>query len=142
MILVDANLLLHAYNAGSSEHDTARKWWEGRLNSSELVGLPWSVVLAFLRITTHASVFSRPLTIKESCSHVDEWLERPQVRLLSPGRTYWKYLRATLEGAQVRGNLVMDAALAALAQENGVEIMTTDRDFNRFEVRHSNPLNY
>jgi predicted nucleic acid-binding protein len=35
--------------------------------------------------------------------------------------------------ADARGNLVADAYLAALAIESGSELITTDRDFARFE---------
>jgi hypothetical protein len=43
------------------------------------------------------------------------------------------------ESAGVRGNLVPDAYLAALAIESGAEWITTDGDFRRFpglKVRH------
>jgi predicted nucleic acid-binding protein len=40
----------------------------------------------------------------------------------------------------VRGNLVPDAYLAAMAIESGCEWVTTDRDFSRFEgLRTRNP---
>ena len=41
----------------------------------------------------------------------------------------------------VRGNLVPDAVLAALAIEHGLELCSADTDFARFtEVRWRNPL--
>ena len=41
----------------------------------------------------------------------------------------------------VRGNLIPDAALAALAIEHGVALASTDTDFARFrELRWENPL--
>jgi predicted nucleic acid-binding protein len=41
----------------------------------------------------------------------------------------------------VKGNLVADAFLAALAIESGSEWVTTDRDFSRFpELRTVHPL--
>jgi predicted nucleic acid-binding protein len=42
---------------------------------------------------------------------------------------------------QLRGNLVSDAQLAALAIEHGIEVCSADTDFARFtEVRWHNPL--
>ncbi len=37
-----------------------------------------------------------------------------------------------MKKGQTAGPLVMDAALAALAVENGATLQTTDRDFHRF----------
>ncbi|MDQ3400856.1 MAG: PIN domain-containing protein [Chloroflexota bacterium] len=43
--------------------------------------------------------------------------------------------------AAVKGNLVADAYLAALAIESGAEWITTDRDFSRFPgLRWRHPL--
>jgi hypothetical protein len=46
-----------------------------------------------------------------------------------------------LPDAQIRGALVTDAHLAALAIEHGAVLYTTDRDFTRFVGLHTaNPL--
>ena len=57
MILVDANLLLYAYDASSSRHEAARRWWEERLSRAEPVRISWSTLMAFVRIATHVRVF-------------------------------------------------------------------------------------
>jgi predicted nucleic acid-binding protein len=50
-------------------------------------------------------------------------------------------LSALLGSAQVSGLLVTDAALAALAIENGATLCTTDHDFARFPgLKWINPL--
>lgn len=52
MIPVDVNLLLYLVNTNRPHHAKARTWWEGVLSGDQDVGLPWVVILAFLRITT------------------------------------------------------------------------------------------
>lgn len=52
-----------------------------------------------------------------------------------PGPRHWEIVRSLCEDAGVRGNLVPDAWLAALAIESGSEWITTDRDFTRFRER-------
>jgi predicted nucleic acid-binding protein len=42
-------------------------------------------------------------------------------------------LRSLLEPVGTAGNLTSDAHLAALAIEHGAELVSFDRDFNRFE---------
>ena len=62
MIIVDVNLLIHAVNADSPYHQKAKSWLEAVVSGPETVGLPWMVLLAFLRLTTRAGLFQRPLS--------------------------------------------------------------------------------
>jgi len=39
MILIDANLLLYAYNADAPEQRAAEEWLKGLLESGETIGL-------------------------------------------------------------------------------------------------------
>ena len=52
MIVVDVNLLIYAVNEDSPDHHKARSWLEATVSGTETVGLPWIVLLAFLRLTT------------------------------------------------------------------------------------------
>lgn len=141
MILVDANLLLYAYDAASAHHEAARRWWEERLSQPHLVRLAWVTILAFVRIGTHPRVFEHPMSIAEAGSHVESWLERPMVDLLEPGARHWPILSRLLARARASGNLVTDAHLAALAIEHGATLYSSDRDFARFdELSWEDPL--
>jgi toxin-antitoxin system PIN domain toxin len=132
MKLLDANILLYAYNSDSPHHEVCRIWLERALNGTEPIALPWQTALAFVRIATNSRVSSRPLTSEQACSIVDRWIERPNVTMIGPTEQYWGVLRELLIEAQVSGPLVSDAALAALAFEQGATLCSTDRDFRRF----------
>jgi hypothetical protein len=141
LILVDANILLYAYDPSSQRHEAARRWLEEVLSGPEPVGVAWMALLAFLRIGTSSRAFSIPFSLEEAVTIVSEWLERPMVAILNPGERHWEILRNLLVTAQARGPLAMDAHLAALAIEHGATLCTTDRDFTRFPgLRFSNPL--
>jgi toxin-antitoxin system PIN domain toxin len=141
LILVDANLLLYAYDPSSERHEAARRWLESVLSGFEPVGFAWATILAFLRIGTSHRAFTSPLTPEEAVAIVSGWLERPMVGVPSPGEHHWKILSDLLTTAQAHGPLVMDAHLAALAIEHGATLCTTDRDFTRFPgLRVVNPL--
>lgn len=141
MTVIDANLLLYAYDASSRFHARARSWLEETLSGVAPVGLPWVVLLAFLRISTNPRALSHPLAIEGATAIVSSWLEQPCVVPLLPGERHWEVLSGLLGPAQARGPLVMDAHLAALAIEHGAVLATTDRDFARFEgLRSVNPL--
>lgn len=141
MILIDANLLLYAYNSRAAEHDRARAWLEDALSGTQLVRFAWLTLWAFLRIATSPRVFEHPLSMAEADTIVSSWLERPHAGILDPGERHWEIARRLLRSGQAAGPLVMDAALAAIAIEHGATLYSTDRDFARFdELSWKNPL--
>lgn len=141
MILPDVNLLLHAYNSESRLHPAARAWWEGLLNSTRPVGLPWASILGFIRVATHRQVFTNPMPVTTACAHARVWLARPYVTIIDPGPRHAEILFGLLESLGTSGNLTTDAHLAALAIEHQTELHSTDADFSRFPgLRWINPL--
>ena len=133
MIVIDANILLYAYQPRATQHDVCRKWLEQVFNDPAQIGLPWQTIQAFIRISTHPRVFAAPLSINEATDIVAEWLRLPQVVQIGPSDRYWTIFADLLRGAQVRGPLVTDAALAAIAIEHGATLFSTDQDFSRFK---------
>lgn len=141
MILVDANLLLYAKISDYPQHDRARAWLDERLNEPSPVALAWPSLLAFLRISTHRRLFSRPLGIDAAWRQVEAWLALPQVWIPTPSDRHRSLLSELLRDLSVVGGLVMDAHLAALALEHGLRLCSTDGDFGRFPgLRWENPL--
>jgi uncharacterized protein len=141
LILPDVNLLVYAHNEAAPLHLRAREWWDAALSRDAPVGVPWAVVLGFVRLVTHPSVLERPLTPAQALDRVDGWFERPQVLVLEPGPRHLRILRALLEATGVAGALTTDAHLAAIAVEHGAELHSNDRDFERFPgLRLRNPL--
>jgi uncharacterized protein len=141
MILVDANLLIYAYNPAAEQHAAAKRWLETVIAGRTPVRLAWVTVLAFVRIMTHPQVFRRPFSIQEAVEAVDSWLAQPSVAMIGPSDDHWSVLRQLLLNGQASGPLSTDAHLAALAVEHGATLFTTDRDFARFPgLAFVNPL--
>jgi toxin-antitoxin system PIN domain toxin len=132
VILIDANILLYAYNASSEFHKQARKWLEDALSGVEPVRFSLLTVVAFVRISTNIHAFPKPFRPSEAVGFVHQWLSRPNVDLLLPGERYWEIFARLVLQFQVRGPLVTDAHLAALALEHGASICSHDEDFSRF----------
>jgi toxin-antitoxin system PIN domain toxin len=141
MILVDANILLYAYDAGAPQHSCCREWWEGVFRRQEAVGLAWSTILSFLRLSTDSRVYRAPRTREEAEGIVSAWLGQPTTYVLQPGEGHWPLLSRMIREGQASGSLIMDAHLAALAIEHGATLCTNDRDFTRFPgLKLLNPL--
>ncbi|KJF17164.1 MULTISPECIES: TA system VapC family ribonuclease toxin [Acidithrix] len=141
-MLVDANVLIYAVDERSRAHSAARNWLEEALNGSRRIGLPWQSLLAFVRIVTHPRALPVPLTPVDAWSFVADWLDAPAAWVPDPGRGYRDILTRLVIDLDLRGNLVSDAALAALAIEHGLAVISADSDFARFpELIWLNPLN-
>jgi uncharacterized protein len=132
MILVDANVLIYAIDEDAPQHPPARKWLEQAFGGLEPIGLPWVVLLAFVRLVTRPAIVRHPLSTQAALAYVDEWLSLPAVATVAPGPGHWGILRTLLASAGTAGNLTTDAHIAALALELSAPICTADRDFLRF----------
>lgn len=140
MILPDVNVLVHAHNADSADHEAARRWWDSCLAGSEGVGLAWATLLGFIRITTNRKIVTRPLSVREVLDRIQSWLDLPQVHVAHPSERHFAILREALERLGIGGNLTTDAHLATLAMERGYVLYSTDADFARFPgLRWVNP---
>jgi uncharacterized protein len=138
--LVDTNVLLYAVNANSVHHVTSRAWLDAALSGTETVGFAWSAVLAFLRISTRATIFPRPLSAAQAVATTQGWLAQPPAVLVEPTSRHLALLAGLLNTSGTAGNLVSDAHLATLALEHDADIVSHDTDFARFDgVRCAGP---
>ncbi len=140
MIKPDVNLLVYAHDDTSSFHESASLWFEEVL-STEQVFFSWHTICGFLRVVTNNKIYKNPITIDQAIDIVDSWLERENTYLVSLEKRNWPlFTRMLLEG-QAKGNLVMDAHIAAMAASCGATVASTDRDFTRFPgLQFTNPI--
>ncbi|MDT5348944.1 MAG: uncharacterized protein QOH91_2231 [Mycobacterium sp.] len=140
-MIVDANVLLYAVDSGSAFHEPAKDWLEKALNGPTRVGLPWASLTAFQRIATHPRASATPLSPRQAWSYVADWLAADRSWIPMPTDRHAGVLQRLIIDGDLRGNLVIDAHLAALAIEHGVGICSADTDFARFtELIWVNPI--
>lgn len=108
MKLLDANILVHAYDADSTHHVACRPWLDTTFNSDEIVGLPWQTILAFVRISTNARACKRPLPISDACNIVTLWLARPNIAVIEAGDRFWRIFQDQVNDAQVSGPMITE----------------------------------
>lgn len=141
MILVDANLLLYAANHAAAEHQQAREWLDGQLNSHVRVGLPWPSLLAFARLASNPLIVREPASPSQAWEQVEEWLRCESAWVPLPGARHQQVLGGFLRQRWMTSRLVPDAHLAALAIEHGLTLCSTDGDFAKFSgLTWRNPL--
>lgn len=140
MKLVDANVLLYAVNRDEHHHAQARGWLDRALRGTETVGFTWPVLLGFLRVSTRAAVFARPLEARKAVEVARGWLDQGPAVVIEPTPRHLDVLAGLLGESGAAGNLVSDAHLAALALEHDATVISYDTDFDRFEgVRWMSP---
>lgn len=140
MVLPDMNILVAAYRDDVPEHASCRGWLENVLEGEEVFGISELVLSGFLRTVTHPRVFALPSPAKEALDFTRAIRAQPHCVPVFPGPRHWGIFQRLYLDAEVRGNLVPDAYLAALAIESGCEWITLDRDFARFGgLRWSRP---
>ncbi|MGA9112551.1 MAG: TA system VapC family ribonuclease toxin [Candidatus Dormiibacterota bacterium] len=131
-MLIDASVLLYAVDSTSPSHERVATWLEGMLNGPRRVGFAWPSVTAFLRIVTHPRALDRPLTAEQAWGYAQEWLTCDNAWIPQPTANHAAVLGGLITSAGLRGNLIADAHLAALAIEHGLQVCSADSDFARF----------
>jgi toxin-antitoxin system PIN domain toxin len=132
MVLVDVNVLVHAFREDAPRHAELRAWLEKLVESDSAFAVADLVLSGFLRVVTHPRVFAPPTPMEGALEFVEALRSQPNCIVVSPGERHWSIFTRLCDEADARGNLVPDAYLAALAIETGSELITTDRDFARF----------
>ncbi len=139
MLLLDVNVLVYAFRGDGPDHDRYASWLDKLVNGDRTFGVPDVVFSGFLRVVTHPRVFLSPSSIEEALTFTEQVRESPVYAPIFPGPRHWGTFAGLCRNAGVRGNLVPDAYLAALAIESDSEWITTDRDFSRFPALRWRP---
>jgi len=138
--LPDVNVLVYAHREDSPHHAACHAWLLRTLKADQAFGLADAVLASVVRIVTHPRVFKQPTRLDVALAFVAGLRSQPHAVMVAPGPRHWEIFSRLCREADVRGNLVADAYLAALAIESGSEWITTDGDFARFtELRWSRP---
>ncbi len=132
MILTDINVLVYAHRADAPGHVAYREWLEGIINNNQAYGVSDYILSGFIRVVTHPRIFNLPSDLGSAFAFATEIRNQPNAVPLAPGPRHWAIFTDLCKAVAVKGNLMPDAYLAALAIESGSEWITTDRDYSRF----------
>jgi len=141
VIAVDTNVLVYAHRSEYPQHRAALGALTALAEGQELWGLPAPCLSEFLRVVTHPAILKPPSTIEQATAALEALLQSSSLRLLLPGERHAPMVFDLSRKHQLTGNLVFDAQIVAVCLEHGVrEILTNDRDFQRFDEVEARPL--
>lgn len=133
MIAVDTNILLYDADEKSPFHARAKELLIRLFESGDPVYLTWDTIHAFLRLSTHMSVFATPFPPSVAAGHLQKIIDHPAARLLPPSPESWAILARLVKDFGLRGAVMSDAVTASILEANGIKtIFTNDRDFWKF----------
>ena len=133
MILPDVNVLVYAFRREAVDHEAYAGWLSAALVRSELA-LAETVLLGMIRIVTSPRIMADPAPTPVALQFVDALRGAARARPLAPTAATWeRFADITARDARVRGPLVPDAWLAALALSHGCRLATADRGFARYQ---------
>lgn len=139
MKIIDVNVLIYAVNSADRHHDRASRWLTAALRGNDTIGLAWTALLGFVRISTNPAIFERPLETDQAFEMIKIWTASPKAVIIEPTSRHLMIMKGLIDQVGTAGNLTTDAHLAALAIEYGGEVASFDRDFERFGVRVTVP---
>ena len=142
-ILLDTNILVHAYNKSSPHQNEASKIIKKAMRGETEACLSPQVLYEFFAVVTSAKRVERPLSPREAADLCIDLWECNEIEKLNPSGIapieVFKYAKELkLSRAEV-----FDCVLAVTAKENDVETIYTENvgDFKRYPfVKTRNPL--
>lgn len=141
MQLPDISVLIYAHREDAPEHERYAAWLRQLVSGREPFALSSFTLGGFLRIVTNPKIFDPATPMAVALDFCRRLRGRPRSVLVQPSDRHLEILIEQIERTEIRGALVSDAYLAALAIEHGCELVTTDGDFARFpELRWRHPL--
>ena len=133
MKLLDTNVVVARFREDHRDHRVVRTWWGEFVKSGERFTVPDVVWSGFVRIVTNRRAFAEPSEVAGAFEFVRAVTRHSSYRRVTPGANHLSIFEELCVGQEAAGNIVNDAALAAIAIEHGCDVVSLDRDFARFE---------
>lgn len=141
MRVVDVNVLLYAHRPEAPRHEDYRSWLSAATAGDEPLGVADIVLAGFVRVATHPRIFKEPTPATRALDFAAAVRSASAAIAITPTARTWPLVDELVRTADLRGNDVHDAYLAALAIEHGATLVSADRGFARFgTLRWRHPL--
>lgn len=133
MMLLDTNILIYAHRPDAQRHAEFRDWVQTLIDSPQPYAVSDFALTGMIRIVTNPRIYRLdPTPMELALAYADEVRNQPHANVVGPGGRYWGIFTELAAKTGLFGDDVPDLHLAALAIENGCEIVSEDRGFSRF----------
>jgi len=133
VILPDVNVLIYAFHEQADQHQVYAGWLNNARYEGEELLFPDSVLLGFLRIVTSPRIYDLPAPIDQALAFASALRRGRRARVVEDLGSVWSaFDRLVARDRQIKGNLVPDAYIAAVAISHKARVATRDRGFSRF----------
>jgi uncharacterized protein len=133
MILPDVNILVYAYRREAEQHEAYATWLASVVSGQDELALVDHCLTGFLRIVTSPRIMADPAPTADAFGFVTLVRQAAMGRPIVATKATWETFAGLMSRDRgVRGNLIPDAYLAALAVSHGCRLATADRGFARF----------
>ena len=133
MILPDVNVLIYAFYEHADHHQAYASWLNNARSDGKELLLPDSVLLGFLRIVTSPRIYQDPAPMAAALAFTSALRRGRRARVVEDLGSVWSaFDRLVVNDRQIKGNLVPDAYIAAVAISHKARVATRDRGFSRF----------
>lgn len=133
MILPDVNVLVYALRAGSPRHDEYAAWLSALVTGADELALHDVALSGVIRVSTNPRIMQRPSSPTAALDFVNWLRNAPRAHWIPSSAATWDVFgQLVAADPGIRGNVVPDAHLAAVALAHGARLATADRGFARF----------
>ena len=116
---IDANLLIYASDGSSPYRERSAEFLNSCAEDPDLLCMTWPVLMAYMRIATHPSIFPNPVSPEDAWNNVVKLLNLPRCRIITEEGDFCADYRAATQGIVTRGNrLLLSAAGRCIRQED------------------------
>jgi uncharacterized protein len=126
----DVNILVAASREDHPHHTVASKWLRSAVAEGNLALLPM-VATSFIRIVTNAKIFPTPTPPRQALHFIDAILAAASTSKFLTLSGEWEEFNGLVDEAELVGNAIPDAWIAAAVTRHGDHLVTFDRGFRK-----------
>ncbi len=142
-ILLDTNILVHAFNMASPKHQKAKRIVKRALQSKIKAYLTPQILYEFFSVITNPRQVEQPLSSVEAARICEDLQICHQIKTISPGNGTVSLVFSLVKQHGFTGAKIFDCIIAAVAKESEVDCIYTENisDFKVFGfLKIVNPL--
>ena len=142
-ILLDTNILVHAYNEASSQQKAASNIVEKAMNGELEACIAQQVLFEFFAVITNPKRVESPMPLDKAANLCSDLWECSEIEKIAVTESVPKEVFNLVKSRNLSGRRVFDCVLAVCAKVNKVDVVYTEnvKDFKEYEfLKAINPF--